>query len=90
MAQKLLLTLAHGGHWQANRSSNENHSLLELVNAAQLAALGAFPQPRLASTGERGYRRNHPKYQFTMDSRRVFDVLRPSGDRLLAVCGTGA
>jgi hypothetical protein len=48
--------VAPGGHWQANRSSNENHSLLALVNAARLAALGYFtvtgriPQPWLAST----------------------------------------
>jgi hypothetical protein len=31
-----------GGHWQANRSSNENKSLLALVNAAQVGALGTF------------------------------------------------
>jgi hypothetical protein len=29
--------VAPGGHWQANRSSNENHSLLARVNAARLA-----------------------------------------------------
>jgi hypothetical protein len=37
--QKLLLTVAPGGHWQANRSSNENHSLLARVNAARLGWL---------------------------------------------------
>jgi hypothetical protein len=55
-------------------TSNENHSLLALVNAARLAALGYFTvigrilQPWLASTGQRVYRRNQSKYQFAMDT----------------------
>jgi hypothetical protein len=51
-----------------------------LVNAARLAALGYFtiigciPQSWLASTGQRGYRRNHSKDQFASD--RIKTTLR--------------
>src|SRR5713226_10661870 len=61
--QKLLLTVAPGGHWQANRSSMKPFA----IGAARLAALGYFtvtgciPQPWLASAGPRGYRRNQSK-----------------------------
>jgi len=50
----------------------KNHSLLALVNAARLAALGYFtvtgriPQPWLGSVA-RGYLRNQSKYQFATD-----------------------
>src|SRR6266478_7366130 len=71
--QKLLLTVAPGGHWQANRSSMKPLA----IGAARLAALGYFtvtgclPQPWLASAGPRGYRRNQSKYQFATDTPRT-------------------
>ena len=60
--QKLLLPA--GGHWQANRTSKSNLSLLEIVNPPRLAVLanytatGRISQPWLASTGQHGYCRN--------------------------------
>jgi hypothetical protein len=70
--QKLLLTVAPGGPWQANRSSMKPFA----IGAARLAALGYFtvtgciPQPWLASTGPRGYRQNQSKYQSATDRSR--------------------
>ena len=78
--RKLLLTVAPGGHWQANRSSMNPFA----IGAARLAALGftvsgCIPQPWLASAGPRGYRRNESKYQFATDRGRSMSPARKNG-----------